>query len=68
MALINEQIEIVKHYMENMNEYRLENGEWWENLKKIKLNDKSETYIKQVDELINEWIDNGKKDFLERYT
>ena len=68
MALINEQIEIVKHYMENMDEYRLENGEWWENLKKLKLKDKSETYINQVDELINEWIDKGKKDFLERYT
>jgi hypothetical protein len=33
MAIINEQVDIVKHYMENMDEYRLENGEWWENLK-----------------------------------
>ena len=33
MALINEQVAIVKHYMENMNEYRLEDGYWWENLK-----------------------------------
>ena len=68
MALINEQVEIVKHYMENMNEYRLEVGDWWENLKKLKLKDKSETYINKIDELINEWIDNGKKAFLERYT
>ena len=68
MALINEQIAIVLHYMENMNEYRLDNGESWENLKKLKLKDKSETYINQIDELINEWIDNGKKSFLERYT
>ena len=68
MALINEQVDIVKHYMENMDEYRLENGDWWENLKKLKLNNKSQTYIDQVDELINEWIDNGKKEFLERYT
>jgi len=68
MTKINEQIAIVKHYMENMDEYRLENGEWWENLKKLKLKDKSETYVNQVDELINEWIDNGKKAFLERYT
>ena len=36
-------------------------------LKKLKLKDKSETYVNQVDELINEWIDNGKKSFLERY-
>ena len=35
--------------------------------KKLKLKDKSETYANQVDELINEWIDNGKKSFLERY-
>ena len=68
MALINEQVDIVFHYMENKNEYRLENGDWWENLKKLKLKDKSETYINQIDELINEWIDNGKKAFLERYT
>ena len=68
MALINEQVDIVKHYMENMDEYRLENGDWWENLKKLKLNNKSQTYIDQVDELINEWVDNGKKEFLERYT
>ena len=68
MALINEQIAIVLHYIENMNEYRLDNGESWENLKKLKLKDKSETYINQIDELINEWIDNGKKAFLERYT
>ena len=67
MALINEQVAIVKHYMENMNEYRLEDGYWWENLKKLKLKDKSETYVNQVEELINEWIDNGKKSFLERY-
>ena len=68
MTIINEQIAIVKHYMENMDEYCLDNGEWWENLKKLKLKDKSEIYVNQVDELINEWIDNGKKAFLERYT
>ena len=68
MALINEQIAIVLHYIENMNEYRLDNGESWENLKKLKLKDNSETYINQIDELINEWIDNGKKAFLDRYT
>ena len=68
MTIINEQIAIVKHYLENMNEYRLDNGEWWENLKKLKLKDKSETYVNKVDELINEWVDNGKKSFLERYT
>ena len=68
MTIINEQIAIVKHYLENMDEYRLDNGECWENLKKLKLKDKSEIYVNQVDELINEWIDNGKKAFLERYT
>lgn len=68
MTIINEQVAIVKHYLENMDEYRLDNGEWWENLKKLKLKDKSEIYVNQVDELINEWIDKGKKAFLERYT
>lgn len=68
MTIINEQIAIVKHYMENMDEYRLANGECWENLKKLKLKDKSKIYVNQVDGLINEWIDNGKKAFLERYT
>ena len=68
MTIIKEQIVIVKHYMENMDEYRLDNGEWWENLKKLKLKDKSEIYVNQVSELINEWVNNGKKAFLERYT
>ena len=49
MALINEQVAIVKHYMENMNEYRLEDGYWWENLKKLKLKDKKNIFVNWKD-------------------
>ena len=65
--MAEEQLKIVEHYMNNQNEYRLDNGEWWENLKKLKLNDKSEEYINQVSDLIGEWIDNGKDAFYKKY-
>lgn len=67
MKVINEQVKIVEHYLNNQDEYRLENGKWWGNLKKIKLKNKDEIYIKQVCDLIDEWIDYGKESFYKRY-
>ena len=65
--MIEEQLQIVQHYMNHMDEYRLDNGEWWENLKKLKLKDKSVPYIQEVSDLIDEWIDNGKDAFYKKY-
>jgi len=65
--MIEEQLEIVQHYINNQDKYRLDNGEWWENLKKLKLSDKTEEYINQVSNLIDEWIDNGKDAFYKKY-
>lgn len=65
--MLTEQLLIVQHYMNHMDEYKLNDGEWWENLKKLKLNDKSEAYINEVSDLIDEWIDNGKDAFYKKY-
>ena len=65
--MIEEQLQIVEHYMNHMDEYKLNNGEWWENLKKLKLKDKSVTYIEEVSNLIDEWVDFGKEAFYKKY-
>jgi protein associated with RNAse G/E len=65
--MLEEQLQIVQHYMNHQEEYKLDNGEWWENLKKLKLKDKTDEYINQVSDLIDEWIDYGKNAFYEKY-
>ena len=65
--MIQEQLQIVQHYMNHQEEYRLDDGEWWENLKKLKLKDKTDKYINQVSDLIDEWIDYGKNAFYKKY-
>ena len=65
--MLVEQLQIVQHYMNHQDEYRLDDGKWWENLKKLKLSDKTDEYINQVSDLIDEWIDYGKNAFYKKY-
>ena len=64
MENLKEKLEIVIHYMNNMNEFK---DEFWENLKETKLNGKDEEYINNISDLIDEWIDNGKVAFYSKY-
>jgi len=64
MENLKEKLEIVVHYMNNMNEF---SGEFWENLKATKLAGKEEQYINDVSELIDEWINDGKVAFYSKY-
>jgi hypothetical protein len=63
-----EQVEIVKHYLDNILEYKLDDGKWWENLIKSKLHDKSDEYIMAVSDLIDECIDDGRDAFNFKYS
>ena len=67
MAIINEQAEIVKRYMDDMDAYRIEGKSYWDSLVETKLKGKDENYIKEVSDLIDVYIDNGKSAFLKRY-
>lgn len=64
MKDLQEKLQLVIHYMHNINDFA---PDFWENLKAIKLKDKSEDYVNDVDALINEWIDNGKVAFYSKY-
>ncbi len=64
---LEEQIKLVRHYMENMEKYWTSNNSWWDTFKKLKLSNKSELYISQVSSLIDEWIDNGRDAFNKQY-
>jgi hypothetical protein len=64
MENLKEKLEIVVHYMNNMEEFK---GEFWENLKAIKLEGKDEQYINDISDLIDEWIDNGMVAFYSKY-
>ena len=68
MAIINEQVVLVKNYMNDMDAYRIEGKSYWDSLLSTKLKGKDESYIKKVSELIDTYIDNGKNAFLKRYT
>lgn len=65
--VMQEQLQIVHDYMNNMGDYRCDNQTYWDNLKKNKLNNKSGTYINQVSDLIDEWINSGETTFLNKY-
>ena len=64
MEYLQEKLELVIHYMNNMNEFA---PNFWENLKATKLKDKTEDYINDIDILIDEWVDNGKVAFCSKY-
>ncbi len=64
MEYLQEKLELVIHYMNNMNEFA---PNFWENLKATKLKDKTEDYINDIDILIDEWVDNGKVAFYSKY-
>ena len=64
MENLKEKLEIVVHYMNNMDEF---SGEFWENLKATKLAGKSKKYIDDVSDLIDEWINDGKVAFYSKY-
>jgi cytoplasmic iron level regulating protein YaaA (DUF328/UPF0246 family) len=64
MENLKEKLEIVVHYMNNMDEF---SGEFWENLKATKLTSKNEQYINDVSDLIDEWINDGKVAFYSNY-
>lgn len=64
MEYLQEKLQLVIHYMNNMNEFA---PNFWENLKATKLQDKTEDYINDIDILIEEWIDNGKVAFYSKY-
>jgi hypothetical protein len=64
---MEEQIKIVKHYMNNIDNYRKIQGSYWDILKQTDLKNKNNKFITQIDELINEWIDNGKIAFYKKY-
>lgn len=64
MKNLKEKLKIVVYYMNNMDEFK---GEFWENLKATKLEDKDEKYINDVSDLIDEWIENGKVAFSTKY-
>lgn len=64
MKNIQEKLEIVVHYMNNMNEFA---PEFWKNLKATRLKNKTEEYINDIDILIEEWINNGKVAFYSKY-
>ena len=59
MENIKEKVEIVKTHLE------IDNTSWNELLNK--LSDKNEKYINDVDELIEEYIDNGRRFFDLKY-
>ena len=67
MAIINEQSEIVRDYMETMVPYRIEMKSYWDILVETKLKGKDENYINEVSNLIDVYIDNGKRAFIKRY-
>jgi len=63
-----EQVGIVEHYMNNMDEYPIVGDDgYWGGLKTTKLKGKSKEYIDKVDALIEERIDNGGVAFREKY-
>jgi len=64
MENLKEKLEIVVHYMNNMDEF---SGEFWENLKATKLAGKSKKYIDDVSDLIDEWINDGEVAFYSKY-
>ena len=64
MEYLQEKLQLVIHYMNNMNEFA---PNFWENLNATKLQDKTEDYINDIDILIDEWIDNGKVAFYSKY-
>ena len=64
MEYLQEKLQLVIHYMNNMNEF---SPDFWENLRATKLKDKTEDYINDIDILIEEWIDNGKVAFYSKY-
>jgi len=64
MEYLQEKLQLVIHYMNNMNEFA---PNFWENLKATKLQDNTEDYINDIDILIEEWIDNGKAAFYSKY-
>ena len=64
MKNLQEKLEIVVYYMNNMDEFK---NEFWENLKATKLEGKDKQYINDVSDLIDEWIDNGKVAFYSKY-
>jgi hypothetical protein len=64
MEYLQQKLQLVIHYMNNMNEFA---PNFWENLKATKLQDKTEDYINDIDILIEEWIDNGKVAFYSKY-
>jgi hypothetical protein len=64
MENLKEKLEIVVHYMNNMDEF---SGEFWENLKATKLVGKNEQYINDVSDLIDQWINDGKVAFYSKY-
>jgi hypothetical protein len=64
MENLKEKLEIVVHYMNNMDEF---SGEFWENLKATKLTGKNEQYINDVSDLIDEWVNDGKVAFYSNY-
>ncbi len=65
---LKEQVGIVEHYMNNMDEYPTtkEDG-YWGGLKETKLKNKNEDYINKINDLINERINNGKVAFHKKY-
>lgn len=64
MKNIQEKLEIVVYYMNNMNEFA---PDFWDNLKATRLKNKTKEYINDIDILIEEWIDNGKVAFYSKY-
>ena len=64
MEYLQEKLQLVIHYMNNMNEFA---PNFWENLKATKLQDKTEDYINDIDILIDEWIDNGNVAFYSKH-
>lgn len=61
---LTEKIENVLYYMNNIDEF---GDDSWENLTKTKLHDKDETYIDDVDILIDEYIELGLSAFYVKY-
>ncbi len=64
MEELKEKLQIVNHYMNNINDY---SPDFWENLKSTKLKGKTKKYINDVSSLIDEWIDYGKDRFYYKY-
>lgn len=64
MENLLEKLQIVVHYMKNMKVYA---PDFWENLKATKLNDKTDDYINDISDLIDEWIEYGETAFYLKY-